>query len=427
MKLKIGIFDSGIGGFTILNSLLKTRKDVEVFYLADTKRIPFGSKNINEIRLIAKEICTFFEGKNLDALLIACNTTNACALDIIENYLGVPVFDLINSVSEIVTKENIGVLATPATIKTSYYKKIIESKRENVKVFQQACPEFVPEIEKTIFEIQKHIKNVEIIVVDDNSSDKTFEILSRLSSENIKVFSRKKTKGLASAFLLGLINSNGEIIGWVDSNMTSIVKLFPQMIENLNNSDVVLLSRFIEGGKDERNIIRKWSSYVLNKITKFILRSKINDLSSGIFVMNRKVLLDTLPIASGHGEFMIEFLYNAERKGNIIKDSNGSEVVMSRDAEIVVLDSNKRERAKNKVPKGARLLFKDGSKVKRGDKLVEWDPYTRPIISEKTGIIKYTDLVEGLSILIDLICLKNIGIITLSLKKIIQLISFLLK
>ena len=85
-------------------------------------------------------------------------------------------------------------------------------------------------------------------------------------------------------------------------------------------------------------------------------------------------------------------------KGNIIKDSNGSQVVMSRDAEIVVLDSNKRERAKNKVPKGARLLFKDGSKVNRGDKLVEWDPYTRPIISEKTGIIKYTDLVEGLSI-----------------------------
>ena len=53
MKIKIGIFDSGIGGFTILNSLLKTRKDVEVFYLADTKRIPFGNKNSKEIRLIA--------------------------------------------------------------------------------------------------------------------------------------------------------------------------------------------------------------------------------------------------------------------------------------------------------------------------------------------------------------------------------------
>ena len=85
-------------------------------------------------------------------------------------------------------------------------------------------------------------------------------------------------------------------------------------------------------------------------------------------------------------------------KGNIIKDSNGSEVVMSRHAEIVVLDANKRERSKNKVPKGARLLFKDGSKITKGDKLVEWDPYTRPIISEKSGIIKYSDLVEGVSL-----------------------------
>ena len=90
MKLKIGIFDSGIGGFTILNSLLKTRKDVEVFYLADTKRIPYGNKSFKEIKNIAKEICIFFEDKNLDALLIACNTTNACALDILENGLRIP-------------------------------------------------------------------------------------------------------------------------------------------------------------------------------------------------------------------------------------------------------------------------------------------------------------------------------------------------
>ena len=155
MKLKIGIFDSGIGGFTILGSLMKTREDIEVFYLADTKRIPYGNKNIGQIRYIAKDICNWFEDKNLDALLIACNTTNACALDILENNLQIPCFDLINSVSEIVTKKYIGVLATPATIKTSYYKKIIESKIENVKVFQQACPEFVTEIEKTNLDLNK--------------------------------------------------------------------------------------------------------------------------------------------------------------------------------------------------------------------------------------------------------------------------------
>ncbi len=148
MKLKIGIFDSGIGGLTVLNSLLQTRIDVEVFYLADTSRNPYGNKNFKEIRLIAKEICTFFEDKNLDALLIACNTTNACALDILELNLKVPCFDLINSVSEIVDKEIIGVLATPTTVRSAYYKNAISLKKKNSKIFQQECPEFVSEIEK---------------------------------------------------------------------------------------------------------------------------------------------------------------------------------------------------------------------------------------------------------------------------------------
>ena len=148
MKLKIGIFDSGIGGFTILNSLLKTRKDVEVFYLADTKRIPFGNKGFKEIRYIAEEICIFFAKKKLDVLLIACNTTNACALDILEKNLRIPCFDLINSVSEIVNKKVIGVLATKTTVKSSYYKNAISSKKDNLNIFQQECPEFVSEIEK---------------------------------------------------------------------------------------------------------------------------------------------------------------------------------------------------------------------------------------------------------------------------------------
>ncbi len=155
MKLKLGIFDSGIGGFTILNSLLKTRKDVEVFYLADTKRIPFGNKSFKEIRLIAKEICTFFEDKNLDALLIACNTTNACALDILKNKLNIPCFDLINSVSELVNKQIIGVLATQTTVRSSYYKVALSSKKKNLMIFQQECPEFVEEIEKEKLDFNK--------------------------------------------------------------------------------------------------------------------------------------------------------------------------------------------------------------------------------------------------------------------------------
>jgi len=187
VKLKIGIFDSGIGGFTILNSLLKTRKDVDVFYLADTKRIPFGNKNFKEIRLIAKEICTFFVDKNLDALLVACNTTNACALDILEDNLKVPCFDLINSVSEIVDKQIIGVLATQTTVRSSYYKKAINAKRDNTIIFQQECPEFVSEIEKEkLVKILSHdVERIERLITDYSQMLKDEVAITQEQMKNI--------------------------------------------------------------------------------------------------------------------------------------------------------------------------------------------------------------------------------------------------
>ena len=199
MKLKIGIFDSGIGGFTILNSLLKTRKDVEVFYLADTQRIPYGNKSFEEIRYIAKEICTFFEDKNLDALLIACNTTNACALDILENNLKIPCFDLINSVSEKVNQQIIGVLATKTTVKSSYYKNTIGSKTENLKIFQQECPELVSEIEKEKLDFNKLnylselylrpllIQNIEVLILGCSHYPLIYDFLRKKIDPNILI------------------------------------------------------------------------------------------------------------------------------------------------------------------------------------------------------------------------------------------------
>ena len=199
MKIKVGIFDSGIGGFTILNSLLKTRSDVEVFYLADTKRIPFGNKNFKEIRFIAKEICTFFDDKNLDALLIACNTTNACALDILETKLGIPCFELINSVSEIVSKQIIGVLATQTTVRSSYYKNALSSKKENLKIFQQECPEFVSEIEKEKLNIKKlnylsdlYLRplldnNIEELILGCSHYPLIYDFLRKKLDSNIKI------------------------------------------------------------------------------------------------------------------------------------------------------------------------------------------------------------------------------------------------
>lgn len=155
MKLRLGIFDSGIGGFSVLSSLLSTRKDVEVIYLADFDRNPYGDRDIKEIRNIAIQISNWFKGKDLDALLIACNTTNACALDILQNTLKIPCFDLITSVSNTISSNSIGIIATTATVKSSFYKNIINETKPDIKVFQQSCPKFVSEIEKISIDYEK--------------------------------------------------------------------------------------------------------------------------------------------------------------------------------------------------------------------------------------------------------------------------------
>jgi len=172
----------------------------------------------------------------------------------------------------------------------------------------------VTEIKETINKIDEFIPNAEIILVDDNSTDGTLEEAKSINNSNLICFSRK-SRGLASAFLVGLINSTGDIVGWVDSNMSSVIKNYPQMISKLNEADVVILSRYVEGSKDERNKFRVMTSYILNKFSKLILRSKINDISSGLHVMKREVFLSEIPIAFGHGEFFMEFLARLERKG----------------------------------------------------------------------------------------------------------------
>ncbi|RYE20732.1 MAG: DNA-directed RNA polymerase subunit beta', partial [Sphingobacteriaceae bacterium] len=83
---------------------------------------------------------------------------------------------------------------------------------------------------------------------------------------------------------------------------------------------------------------------------------------------------------------------------NIVIDSSGRKIVMSRTCELLLIDSKGHEKARHKVPYGAKLIIDEGNNVTKGQKLVDWDPYTIPVITEKAGIIKYRDLVEGISV-----------------------------
>ena len=172
-------------------------------------------------------------------------------------------------------------------------------------------------IEDTINQIFKNLDNVEIILVDDNSTDETFEKVIKMNNPNIKAYSRA-TRGLASAFLLGLINSSSNTVGWLDSNMGNLAKRLPEMKKQLEKNDLVILSRYVDGGLDQRSRLRILSSKLINFLCQVILSNKIKDYTSSIFLMKRDVLLSVVPISTGHGEFFIEFLYKAINSGKKI-------------------------------------------------------------------------------------------------------------
>ena len=145
--MRLGLFDSGVGGFTVLKKVIELCPNTSFIYLADTARLPYGLKTTNEIKLIAEEISSWFRHQNIDAFLVACNTTNAIALDVIKKNLDVPVFDLIGSAASTIDESKVGVLATPSTVKTKAYTNAILKFKPKTLVIEKACPEFVPMIE----------------------------------------------------------------------------------------------------------------------------------------------------------------------------------------------------------------------------------------------------------------------------------------
>ena len=177
-------------------------------------------------------------------------------------------------------------------------------------------------IENTISKLEKNITNLEIVIVDDSSSDGTIEIIKKLNQDNkYKVVYRDKSRSLASAFVRGVIETTGENIGWIDTNMGEVVSKFPEMIKELQlKNDIVILSRYVEGGDDRRILLRNLSSKYFNFLCRIILRTPIKDFTSSIFLMKRKILDEVTFLGYGHGEFFLEFLYNAHKKGFKIKE-----------------------------------------------------------------------------------------------------------
>ncbi|MCP9800615.1 glutamate racemase [Synechococcus sp. RedBA-s] len=149
MEQRIGLLDSGLGGLTVLRRMLEHHPEIPFVYLGDTARVPYGHRSPNEIRRIAAEVVGWLRRQQVDAVLMACNTTNALAFDIAEAEAGsgLPVFGLIDCVASQLSCTRVGVLATPATASSGAYGRALRLVDPSCQVIEIGCPAFVPLIE----------------------------------------------------------------------------------------------------------------------------------------------------------------------------------------------------------------------------------------------------------------------------------------
>lgn len=154
MRNAIGIFDSGLGGLTVLKELHRILPYEDVIYVADTIHIPYGNKSIQEIVSYMRSIVAFLEKMNVKAILVACNTSSALALKYIENIISTPIIGLIEPTAEKIAQKKdvrrVGVIATRATVSSLAYTFAIRRHNTQIQVIEKSAPLLVSLIENRV-------------------------------------------------------------------------------------------------------------------------------------------------------------------------------------------------------------------------------------------------------------------------------------
>lgn len=172
----IGIFDSGLGGLTVLKEIKRLLPNESLIYFGDDGRTPYGTKSRETVIKYTRQIVSFLHSKDVKLLVVACNTISALALPELKPAIDVPVLEVIEPGSRSALKKTkkgrIGIIATPGTIASGVYSKAIHSRNPDVKIFPKACPLFVSLVEEGWWD-----NEITRMVVS--------EYLSELKSENI--------------------------------------------------------------------------------------------------------------------------------------------------------------------------------------------------------------------------------------------------
>ncbi len=147
---RIGLFDSGVGGLTVLREMYRQMPTESLLYFADSARLPYGKRTPEEILLFVREILDWMCGQDVKMVIMACNTSSALALETVRKEYDIPILGVILAGAKAAVKQGkrIGVIATSATAKSHAYRQAIQEINPQTQVWEIACPEFVSLIEQ---------------------------------------------------------------------------------------------------------------------------------------------------------------------------------------------------------------------------------------------------------------------------------------
>lgn len=148
----IGVFDSGVGGLTVVREMIRQLPNENIVYFGDTARVPYGSKSQNTIIRFSEQIIRFLKKKQVKAIVIACNTASALALEAVRDEFDIPILGVVipgaRAAVEATENLKVGVVGTDATVQSGMYTKIIHGMNPDITVIEKACPLFVPLVEE---------------------------------------------------------------------------------------------------------------------------------------------------------------------------------------------------------------------------------------------------------------------------------------
>lgn len=151
-KEAIGVFDSGVGGLTVAREIMKQLPNEKIVYFGDTARVPYGSKSKETIITFSKQIAQFLCTKQVKAIVIACNTASAFALERLKQEMNIPVIGVIEpgakTAAETTKNNKIGVIGTTGTVNSGIYTEYLRKIKPEALVYSKACPLFCPLVEE---------------------------------------------------------------------------------------------------------------------------------------------------------------------------------------------------------------------------------------------------------------------------------------